>query len=359
MSLSLKYSIVGFIAFAGILALPLRAETQLAEAESFQDRGGWEVDTQFVDIMGSPYLLAHGLGVPVNDATTTVTFPAAGAYRVFVRTKDWVARWKAPGAPGKFQLVVDGKPLGETFGTQNADWFWQNGGSVAINDKSVKLALHDLTGFDGRCDAIFFTTDTAFTPPNDNTPLGKFRKQQLGLPDAPLDGGTYDVVVVGGGYAGMGAAISAARMGCKVALIQDRPVLGGNGSSEVRVWAMGGTRRGLYPDLGEIIDEFCDHAKASPGTFEEFGDAKKEALVRAEKNITLYLNTRMIGCEMAAGKIAAVTGMDTHTSALTRFTPEKYFVDTTGHGSLGALAGADLTREGHRPHGHEQHVALG
>jgi len=47
--------------------------------------------------MGSSYLLAHGLGVPVKDAVTTAKFPAAGTYRFWVRTKDWVAPWKAPG----------------------------------------------------------------------------------------------------------------------------------------------------------------------------------------------------------------------------------------------------------------------
>jgi len=325
-----------------LASFSLRAESLLVEAESFQDRGGWELDTQFVDIMGSPYLLAHGLGEPVKDATTTATFPATGTFHVFVRTKDWVAHWNAPGTPGKFQLMINGTALAETFGTKSAEWFWHDGGTVEIKDKSVKLALHDLTGFDGRCDAVFFTTETGFTPPNDAAKLAAFRKKQLGLPEKPVDGGTYDLVVVGGGYAGVGAAISGARMGCKVALIQDRPVLGGNGSSEVRVWAMGGTRRGLYPDLGEIIDEFCDHAKASPGTFEEFGDAKKEEIVRAEKNISLFLNTRMTGVEMNGGKIAAVIGFDTHTSVQTRFAG-KYFADTTGHGSVGALANADLT----------------
>jgi hypothetical protein len=70
--------------------------------------------------MGSPYLLAHGLGIPVQDATTEVEFPSAGNYRVWVRTKDWVAPWNAPGAPGKFQLKVNGKALDETFGTKSA-----------------------------------------------------------------------------------------------------------------------------------------------------------------------------------------------------------------------------------------------
>src|SRR5918993_1322475 len=66
------------------------ADRLLVEAESFQRHGGWSLDTQFIEIMGSPYLLAHGLGKPVGDATTTVNFPAAGTYRVWVRTKDWV-----------------------------------------------------------------------------------------------------------------------------------------------------------------------------------------------------------------------------------------------------------------------------
>src|SRR6476619_8272497 len=81
----------------------------LVEAESFEKHGGWSLDTQFIENMGSPYLLAHGLGQPVEDATTTVTFPDLGKYFVFVRTKDWVARWKAAGQPGRFQIVVNGK----------------------------------------------------------------------------------------------------------------------------------------------------------------------------------------------------------------------------------------------------------
>ena len=100
------------------------------EAEGFTDCGGWELDQQSMDQMGSPYLLAHGLGIPVADATTEVTFPTAGSYRVWVRTRDWVAPWKAPGAAGKFQVLVDGKPLQETFGTKSAAWHWHDGGTV-------------------------------------------------------------------------------------------------------------------------------------------------------------------------------------------------------------------------------------
>lgn len=103
------------------MIVPARADQVLVEAESFDTHGGWKLDTQFIDTMGSPYLLAHGLGKPVRDASTTVTFPSTGEYRVYVRTKDWVARWNAPGQPGRFQLIVDGKPLDETFGTKGAE----------------------------------------------------------------------------------------------------------------------------------------------------------------------------------------------------------------------------------------------
>jgi hypothetical protein len=151
--------------------------------------------------------------------------------------------------------------------------------------------------------------------------------------------GEFDLVVVGGGYGGMGSAISAARMGLKVALIQNRPVLGGNGSSEVRVWAMGLIRRGKYPHIGEMVEEFADTAKNSPGPAEEFGDAEKEAHVRAEKNIKLFLNEHVFAAESRDGRIVSVTSLNTANSREKRFRG-KFFVDCTGHGSLAHLAGA-------------------
>jgi hypothetical protein len=315
------------------------AHRVLVEAESFKDHGGWSLDTQFIDLMGSPYLLAHGLGRPVKDATTTVEFPATGRYRVWVRTKDWVAQWQAPGTPGRFQLLVDGKPLAETFGTKSAEWFWHDGGTVEITKKQTLLALRDLTGFDGRCDAIYFTSDLAETPPNDHAPLSAWRKSVLQLPPEPEDMGEFDLVVVGGGYGGMGSAISAARMGLKVALIQNRPVLGGNGSSEVRVWAMGLIRRGKYPHIGEMVEEFADKAKNSPGPAEEFGDAEKEALVRSEKNIRLFLNEHVFAAETRDNRILSVTSLNTTNSRQKKFRG-KMFADCTGHGNLAHLAGA-------------------
>ena len=317
--------------------------TVLVEAESFAEHGGWQLDTQFIHEMGSPYLLAHGLGAPVADASTTVSIPTAGRYRVFVRTKDWVARWKSPGTPGRFQLALNGTPLATEFGTEGAEWHWQAGGEVDLPAGDNTLALHDLTGFDGRCDCIVLTTSKA-PPPNDDAILPAWRMQALGLPAEPEVQGPYDLVVVGGGYSGMGAAISAARMGLKVALIQNRPVLGGNGSSEVRVWAMGLIRRGRFPRIGEIVEEFADHATKSPGTYEEFEDAKKEALVRAEPNIDLFLNTHAYAVDRQADRIESVTCLDTHTSRRLLFTG-RFFCDATGHATIGDLAGAETVIE--------------
>lgn len=311
----------------------------LVEAESFRDHGGWKLDTQFIENMGSPYLLAHGLGRPVADAKTTVELPESGEYHVFVRTKDWVARWDAEGAPGRFQLLLNGVPLDQEFGTENAEWHWQAGGTVDVENTTIELAMHDLTGFDGRCDAILFSK-SGEAPPNDSDILSKWRRQRLGLSDEPTPLKDYDLVVIGGGYAGMGSAISAARMGCKVALIQNRPVLGGNGSSEVRVWSQGLIRRGRYPRIGEIIEEFADKATKSPGTFEEFGDASKEEIVRAEDNIDLFLNHHAYRVEVSDDKIESVYAFDTRTSEHKQFSG-KMFVDCTGHGTIGFLAEAD------------------
>src|SRR5258707_13228090 len=91
-------------------------DSVLVEAESLKDTGGWVVDQQFMDLMGAPYLLAHGLGEPVPDATGDVSFSTPGDYRVWVRTRDWVAPWKAPGAPGKVLLLLNGQPLQRRLG---------------------------------------------------------------------------------------------------------------------------------------------------------------------------------------------------------------------------------------------------
>ena len=202
----------------GLITSSVHAQNILIEAESFDQPGGWKLDTQSIEVMGSPYMLAHGLGTPVKDASTSVEFPQTGEYRVFVRTKDWVARWEAEGEPGRFQIVLNGEIVEKTFGTQGADWHWQDGGTIWVTQTQSKVSLRDLTGFEGRCDAIYFSQDGT-PPPNAPDTLPQWRRKLLGLSDAPVEEGNYDLVVIGGGYAGMASALSAARMGCKVALM--------------------------------------------------------------------------------------------------------------------------------------------
>jgi hypothetical protein len=325
-------------------AVVARAETILVEAETFANLGGWSLDTAFTHIVGSPYLLAHGLGQPVADAMTKVEVPKAGKYRVWVRTKDWVAHWNAPGTPGRFRLLVNGQPLDTQFGTKVPNWHWQPGGQIDLSAGETTLALADQTGFDGRCDAILLSSEPDFQPPADNE-LAVLRKKWLGLPPMPDDAGEFDLVVVGGGYAGIATAVSAARQSLKVALVQDRFVLGGNGSSEVRVWAQGGTLRGKYPHLGEIVEEFADHAPDSPAAATEFVDERKEQIVRREQGISLFFGHFVTSAATDVnGKITSVTALEVRT-ARERVFRSPLFCDCTGHGAVGVLAGAKFNME--------------
>jgi len=326
-------------------------ETVLLEAERFDERGGWVVDSQFMDQMGSPFLLAHGLGVPVAAAKTTVALSVVGTYRVWVRTRDWVATWNAPGAPGRFQVLIDDKPLDTLFGEKGAQWHWQDGGTVKITEKTIHLELHDLTGFEGRCDAIVLTNDLDFVPLNEEPAMSEFRRRLLDLPEHPAESGPYDLVVTGGGIAGTCASLSAARLGLKVALIQDRPVLGGNNSSEVRVWLQGARNKEPYPRVGDVVRELEQkrHAHYGPSnTADLYEDEKKLAIVRAESGISLFLQHRANAVEMDGGRLRAVIAQHTITGERRRIIG-RWFVDSTGDGCVGHLAGADceLTDKGH------------
>ncbi|MEM1441220.1 MAG: FAD-dependent oxidoreductase [Verrucomicrobiota bacterium] len=339
----MKKTLLGVLA---VLPLLIQAEEVLVEAESFSDPGGWKLDTQFIHVMGSPYLLAHGLGNPVEDATTTATFEKAGEYTYWVRTKNWVEKFAdkvdASAAPGKFQVSIAGATQDHVFGTKGVDWQWEKGGTVSLEAGEVEIALKDLTGFNGRVDAILFSTNPDFEPDNTSETLPAWRRTMLGVDEEMIEEGPFDIVFIGGGYSGACGAISAARMGLKVALIQNRPVLGGNGSSEVRVWAKGNTPPGLYP-IGDIVNEFSDNAEKSPGTYEEFEDAKKHDIITNEPNIALFLNHHAFEVEMASDtRMEAVQAFDTRSGAIRRFTARN-FCDATGHGTIGVMAGADHT----------------
>ena len=115
-----------------------------------------------------------------------------------------------------------------------------------------------------------------------------------------------------------------ARMGCKVALIQDRrfseatdPVRSGSGQRETSAGEK-------YPRIGEIIEEISDKAKKSPGTYEEFEDAKKETIVRAEKNIDLQLYHHAFKVEKSGNKISAVQAFDASSGSSHPFSPAPF-----------------------------------
>lgn len=324
-----------------LAALPLHAETVLVEAEQFTEKGGWEVDTQFIESMGSPYLIAHGLGKPVADASTEIEISQAGKYRVWVRTLDWSERLGRAEGAGSFELHLNGKKLGGELGTGPAEWTWQAVGEADLKPGKTRLALKDLTGFNGRVDAVLLSSDPDLTPPADVLLEQRTGWKFRGSAGPVEAAGDFDLVVIGGGYGGLGAAISAARMGAKVALVQNRMVLGGNGSSEIRVWAKGDMPPSEYP-LADIIREIQDQAKASPAPAEQFVDDKKERVVRAEKNITLFLGHHAYGLEMKGGAIASAKVLEVESGRVKRING-KFFADCTGHGFIGQWAGADTT----------------
>ena len=208
----------------------------------------------------------------------------------------------------------------------------------------MSLAAHDLTGFEGRFDAVLFVpASQAFAPPDAGQALERLRAELNPAAAEIQDAGEFDLVVVGGGIAGTAASISAARSGLTVALIQDRPVLGGNNSSEVRVWLQGIRSTVPYHHIGDIVAELQHTTYAHEGpanTAEIYEDEKKIVIVQREKNIELRLLHRMNAVEMDGRRIKAVIAENTRTGVKYRFRG-RLFLDSTGDACLGALAGAD------------------
>ena len=145
---------LALMALGACTSVPTTSEGILVEAENFAVKGGWSVDQQFTFEMGSPYLIAHGMGRPVGDASTEVTIPAAGQYHVYVRTYNWTSPWSDKSGPGAFTISVGGSDLDTTLGCEGSQWEWQYAGAADLPKGSAKITLHDRTGFDGRCDAV-------------------------------------------------------------------------------------------------------------------------------------------------------------------------------------------------------------
>jgi len=304
------------------------------DAEDFADYGGWTLDTQFVYLMGSAYLIASSVGAPVADATTTVNVPRDGKWRVWVRARNWLKGH----SPGRFTVAINGQATKRLFGGAAGEkWVWEDGGVVELKRGKTQLALQDRTGYFARCDAIVLTADLDYRPPADVEAIRRERARLTGLSLEPRDGGTYDVIVVGGGSAGCPAAIAAARLGAKTAMIQNRPVLGGNASTEMGVPINGAAvahpnarESGIIEEAGRIGVRY-GHRKMS----EPF-----RILMDREKTLSTFLNQHVFAVEMADKKrIAAVKAVDTLTGRVTTYRA-KLFIDCTGDGWVGYYAGA-------------------
>ena len=314
----MKVEIVRVMLATSAIALAASAARVDVYPQSFE-AGGWGLDAQFMDVVGSPYLIAHGLGIRVLDAQAQVPFPEPGEYRVWVRTKNW-----ADGAPGRFRVLVNGKPLAKVFGAGSREWTWEDGGIVQVEKGDATVALHDLTGFDGRCAGIVFDSNA-----KGGAPEGALKIDGANTAETVK----ADFVVVGGGLPGTCAAVAAARRGIRVALVQDRPVLGGNASSEIRVWSGGEARYDLVRELrGRFMNRDGNLV---------LDDARRMRIVTDEKNITLRVSTRAFGVEKNAdGTIAAVRALDLKHNRIVRF-EAPLFCDATGDGWVGFWAGAD------------------
>ncbi|WZH46651.1 uncharacterized protein QYS62_007741 [Fusarium acuminatum] len=153
-----------------------------------------------------------------------------------------------------------------------------------------------------------------------------------------------DLCVCGGGFAGTIAAIAAARNGVDVVLIQDRPVLGGNASSEVRLWILGATshmfNNNRYAREGGLVDEILlENLHRNPEGNPLILDTILLEKVRLESRIQLFLNTALMGCEKDNERISSVSAFNSQ-SSLKFNIQARQFIDCTGDGTLSFLAGA-------------------
>ena len=149
-----------------------------------------------------------------------------------------------------------------------------------------------------------------------------------------------DIAVIGGGLSGVCAALAAARQGLSVILAGDRPVLGGNSSSEVRMWTRGACGAGnLFAEEMGILGELkLKNNYANPDGNVMYWDEILLDSVLSETSITLLLNTHITSVELELNKIKFVSGFQLGSEREYRLC-SKMFIDATGDGYLGYAAG--------------------
>lgn len=319
----------------------------LLPTSSFPEKGGWIMDNEFILTMGASYLLAHGLGKPVENAKKTIHVKESGLYSVLAYTYNWCSPWHSDTRPGLFRVKV-----GESFSPEvgkGGTWGWEDCGEMYFSEGVNTIELVDSTGFEGRCSYIFISKEKKELP-SGKEGIWKLYSDMI-LEKKKRETANYDLIVVGGGFAGMCAAVTASRSGLKTALIEDRPVVGGNNSSEIRVWLGGGTNYPPFAGIGNIVGEFEQERIGHYGAVNQaslYEDEKKLGVLKNEVNLTLFLSTSMVGADVTEGSIKSITVLEIEKDEIQKLTAP-LFVDATGDGNLGDLAGADyeVTTNGH------------
>lgn len=312
------------------------------EAESFKNRGGWVADTSSMEMIHSAYLMAHGMGVPVDDASTDFEITDDGEYYIWSLTRDWTSVWNIKEPAGKYTIKIDGSEFNSILGTNGKEWAWQLAGKRFLGKGIHTIALHDLTGFNGRCDAVYITASSVI-PDSSITAVDEMR-QQLNWKEVIRTEKHYDMVVVGGGIAGICTALAASRKGCTVALINDRPVLGGCNSSEIRVCMGGQIKLPPYDKIGDVVREIAP-VMGHPTIYkkEYFEDMRKQFAfdVPCGNACDVLLNESVFEVEKQAGKITSVICTNTISGKKTKICGT-LFSDCSGDGVLARLSGAGV-----------------
>ena len=153
----------------------------------------------------------------------------------------------------------------------------------------------------------------------------------------------FDVAVIGGGMSGLCAALAAARHGAKTVLVQDRPMLGGNASSEIRMHICRADKHGAIENAREsgILEELLlENRYINPQHSFCVQDAVFWNAAKKQKNLELYLNTRVTDVHAQENEIRSVSAVQM-TSEKEFLFSARYFIDATGDGYLGFKAGAE------------------
>lgn len=320
-------------------------ETLWIDALEFENPGGFRKDTQFVREMGQGYLMADSVDGAAAPAETRFSVSENGKYRIFIRTKNWCPGYD----PDGLTVAVDGKKSDRVTGKmQMTGWYFEAAGDFELSAGEHTLSVSDVTGWFGRFSSMIITNDFDFYPSPELSVWKAQRRKIKGLPQQVEDHGKFDLAIVGGGVPAVTAAVTAARHGLKVALVHDRPVLGGNGSDEGNVALEGGAHRG-YHETGVIYEIKNVKYEENISWSEAF-----LKFVRQEKNISLFSDMLVDGCECSDGRIYSVHATDTLDMSEHRFEAD-YFVDDTGDGWLGYYAGAcyHIGREAEWEYGEE------